>query len=226
MTTGRGAGGADYYVVPHSTIPLAQIRPMDIFMLLGLGALWEILSRLALRYAQAKPASLVQRERDLKLLTILTNQKRALGPQAFVETSRLERQLLVDTKELGAAQEQRKADLIRFKSNLRKISYGVSFLIFFVYYGIPILCMDGSKVAAQAGWIVTSAEEASTHSTAYLSALLFPIGYIGMGIKVSRFGLETPRSSVGSTHGILVRSSHDGTNHGWAGCTVRNWKIK
>jgi hypothetical protein len=40
MTAGRGAGGADYYVVPHSTIPSAQIRHMDAFILLGLGALW------------------------------------------------------------------------------------------------------------------------------------------------------------------------------------------
>jgi hypothetical protein len=39
---------------------------------------------------------------------------------------------------------------------------------------------------------ILSQDEAKERASSYLQALLFPISYIGVGMRVSRFGLSAP----------------------------------
>jgi len=55
-----------------------------------------------------KPNWLIEKEAALAVLQAETNAKRKLGPSAFVETSKLERQVLAQEKELEKIYEDRK----------------------------------------------------------------------------------------------------------------------
>jgi hypothetical protein len=94
--------------LPHPPIVLSSIRVNDIWFLLAAGAVWEIGCRLFLLSVKIKPAWLVQKELELQQLNTVTSAKRKLGPQAFVETSKLERQVLALEKELATIYEGRK----------------------------------------------------------------------------------------------------------------------
>lgn len=95
-------------LLPHPTLVLSEIRVNDIWFLLAAGAIWELGCRLCLLYVKMKPAWVRQMEADLEQLNARTAAKRRLGPQAFVETSKLERQVLVIEKELATIYERRK----------------------------------------------------------------------------------------------------------------------
>jgi hypothetical protein len=94
--------------LPHAPIVLSQIRVNDLWFLLATGAVWEIFARVFVLFTKIKPDWLVQKEQQLRALNIQTAAKRKLGPQAFVETSKLERQVLALEKELATVQEGRK----------------------------------------------------------------------------------------------------------------------
>lgn len=94
--------------LPHAPIVLSQIRVNDIWLLLAVGAVFEISCRLVMLAVKIKPAWLVQKEAELQRLNTVTAAKRKLGPQAFVETSKLERQVLALEKELAGIYDGRK----------------------------------------------------------------------------------------------------------------------
>jgi hypothetical protein len=94
--------------LPHAPIVLSLIRVNDIWFLLATGAVWEIFARVFVLMTKIKPDWLVQKEEELRTLNRQTAAKRKLGPQAFVETSKLERQVLALEKELATVQEGRK----------------------------------------------------------------------------------------------------------------------
>jgi hypothetical protein len=95
-------------IFPHPPVLISQIRVYDIWLLLAIGGLWELTCRILLFWIKRKPFGLLVREQDLYRLQQKTTEKRKLGPPAFVETSKLERQVLVIEKELGGIQERRK----------------------------------------------------------------------------------------------------------------------
>ena len=88
-------------VIPHQAIPLLEIRPFDIWFLLALGAIVEVLSRGLSYMTKSKSSTERTLEQQLVQLNFETAQKRRLGPSAFVETSKLERQVLSKEKELA-----------------------------------------------------------------------------------------------------------------------------
>ena len=104
-----------WFSLPHPQIILSQIRINDVWLLLFIGGVYELLCRLYLLFAiKLKPTALLQKEYNLQQMTAKTNQLRKLGPSSFVETSKIERQVLALEKELSGIYEQRK----RYKSPL------------------------------------------------------------------------------------------------------------
>ena len=87
-------------IIPHPTLFLSHIRVNDIWFLLAAGAVWELFCRLMVLRVRIKPDWLIEKEAALAVLRVETDTKRKLGPSAFVETSKLERQVLVQEKEL------------------------------------------------------------------------------------------------------------------------------
>jgi hypothetical protein len=102
-------GIMSFFHLPHPPIAVSNIRVNDIWFLLFVGAAYEFGCRLyVLLFIKLKPNTLLRKEHHLKQLTIRTNHLRKLGPSKFVETSKLERQVLALEKELSAIYEQRK----------------------------------------------------------------------------------------------------------------------
>jgi hypothetical protein len=98
-----------FFHIPHPAVVLSNIRVNDIWLLLSVGAVYELGCRLYVLFlVKMKPDALLKKEQYLKQLTMRTNNARKLGPPAFVETSKLERQVLSLEKELNTIYEQRK----------------------------------------------------------------------------------------------------------------------
>jgi hypothetical protein len=98
-----------FYHIPHPAVVLSNIRVNDIWLLLSVGAVYELGCRLYVLFlVKMKPDALLKKEQYLKQLTVRANNARKLGPSAFVETSKLERQVLSLEKELNTMYEQRK----------------------------------------------------------------------------------------------------------------------
>ena len=172
-------------ILPHPPMYLSEIRPIDILVLLAAGAAWETIARGVLLQYKAKPSSLRRKEQQWEALSHETNQKRKLGQVAFVECSKLERQLLALEKELDQTREMRKKKLQQFERSL--LRYGniiVSLCIFILYYGIPIVALEPL--------------EQEIASSPPLKSMLFPVSYVGIGMKVARWGLADPVNSIGA----------------------------
>ena len=179
--------------IPHQPIYLNEIRLNDIWLLLAVGALWEVACRLVLLYAKIKPASLLKKEDELDLLQQETNFKRKLGPSAFVETSKLERQVLALDKDLEQTYLKRRKTVEDLERIL--LRYGnmiLSFTVFILYYGVPMLTLEGLEEGI--GDYVGAGK--------YMRALLFPVSYIGFGVRISKWGL--PRETAAASVGALV----------------------
>ena len=203
-------------IILHPTLPLGSIRPMDIYLLLGLGAIFEFLGRIIILFATKKTSTILQKEKELRLLTKKVYQKRQLGPSAFVETSKLERQLLTLEKSLSDMKEKRKSNVVTIEKYIKHLSTIITFCIFLMYYSIPIIEFDGYEVASRNGAIVVNdVTEANVAAVSFAQSFLFPIGYVGIGVKISRWGLNNPKASIGAlmvfwSSQVLVRQLMDG----------------
>lgn len=58
--------------------------------------------------------------------------------------------------------------------------------------------MEFSGERALPSEVVSSREEIFDAAITAHDAYLFPISYLGFGVKISKFGLDNPRSSVGA----------------------------
>ena len=202
-------------IIPHPTLPLGSIRPMDIYLLLGLGAIFELLGRIIILFATKKTSTILQKEKELRVLTKKVYQKRQLGPSAFVETSKLERQLLTLEKSLSDMKEKRKSNVVTIEKYIKHLSTITTFCIFLMYYSIPIIEFDGYEIASRNGAIVNDVTEANVAAVSFAQSFLFPIGYVGIGVKISRWGLNNPKASIGAlmvfwSSQVLVRQLMDG----------------
>lgn len=181
--------------IPHPQVPLGHLRPNDILLLLALGAIWEVVIRVMLIKFKAKPQKLLKREIDVKLLQKKVTVFRNKGPSAFVETSKLERQLLAEEKALAETSEQRKAALATMEQRAKVATYVVSGLIFLLWYSVPILEFAGRRVEAKE---VLNAQEGQEMANTAFKAFLFPISFVGVGLKLSKWGLLNPQASSGA----------------------------
>jgi hypothetical protein len=173
------------------SIPLLEIRTLDIAVLLVVGFVWEAATRTVLATVRAQ--SKVEKLADAELLQLqyVTAQKRRLGPPAFVETSKLERQVLAKEKALEEMVTSRTARTARIQKFVKNSNLALYALVFVLYYNLSVLSIDGTRVAAKDEIVRTPLEETEL-ATSFLQGLLFPISFFGIGMRIARFGLPTP----------------------------------
>ncbi|CAJ1945542.1 unnamed protein product [Cylindrotheca closterium] len=182
--------------IPHPPIPLSAVRPNDIFLLLGLGALWELIVRFILFRYRAKPRKLIQKEVNLKALSSKVREYRSKGPSAFVECSKLERQLLAEEKVMADTTEKRKIALTKAEKGAKNANIAVSALIFLLWYSIPILEFEAHRIAKLDE--IFSEEEGQAMVESAHKAFLFPLSVVGIGLKIAKYGLANPQSTSGA----------------------------
>lgn len=183
--------------IPHPSVPLGHLRPYDIILLLSLGAAWELICRVVLMKVKRKPTAIKRRELALKELERDIVYHRSLGPQAFVKTSKLERQQLAEEKELGTLAEERKAKLSKIEKIVRKVDLAICAVIFILWYGISIMEFSAHRVDTPMSELL-SAEQGQELAISSFKAFLFPLSFVGLGIKISKWGLASPKSSTGA----------------------------
>lgn len=182
--------------VPHPAMPVGTLRPTDIALLLALGAIVELVTRLALLAFKRKPTSIRKREAALKVLGIRVKKSRALGPPAFVETSKLERQELKEQKALIELAEKRRAKVERYEKLVKRGTMALNIIVFAIYYGIPLMEFSGHRLHPED--IVLTQQESQEAAISAFEACLFPLSYVGMGVKISKWGMVNPRASTGA----------------------------
>jgi hypothetical protein len=182
--------------VPHPTMPVGTLRPYDISLLLALGAIVELTTRLFLLLFKRKPASVRKREAALKVLGTRVKKSRALGPPAFVETSKLERQELKEQKALSDWAVQRRLKVERYERLVKNVGMALNLIIFVLYYGIPMMEFSGHRMHSPD--VVLTQQESQEAAISAFEACLFPLSYVGMGVKISKWGMVNPRASTGA----------------------------
>jgi len=177
-------------------MPIGTVRPYDIFILMAIGVVVEVVSRLALVKCKAKPQSLRQKEQSVRELEAQVKRSRALGPQAFVETSKLERRFLAEKKALGEIVESRTKSRERNEQLVGRIGTIINLLIFVCWYSVPIMEFSGDRVLSPE--TLLSRSEATLAATEAFAAQLFPLSYLGIGIRISKLGLANSKTSTGA----------------------------
>jgi hypothetical protein len=194
-------------VIPHSAIPISAIRPNDILLLLFLGGITELLRRAILRSVKLPSSKSFQQRYKLTQLRLETNEMKKLGPSAFVETSKLERKVLSLEKTLKEEDEMRKKKVESVEKILKRVSFVINVAIFLVYYGIPLLTIDGLRIPLVNPNLVAGLKGGGgiqdgldvAHATAFMKGIMFPMSYVGMGMKLSKLGLgEIKHCSTGA----------------------------
>jgi hypothetical protein len=184
-------------VIPHSTIPISTIRPTDILLLLALGTITEILKRILLRSTKSRTASEKELLEQLRVLRYQTKKKRAQGACAFVETSKLERIVLAKERELEKLVVVRSAKITKVEKLLKYVMLGLNIFVFLIYYGIPLIAIDGFKATelGLTGHIVQSDDHA-LHAAALWKGIMFPLSAVGVALKLSKIGMVNKASCV------------------------------
>jgi hypothetical protein len=182
--------------VPHPPMPVGTLRPNDIILLLGLGACFEFVTRIVLFLFKRKPTSIRQREMALKILDKKVKKSRALGPPAFVETSKLERQQLAEQRALAETAEKRRKTFERVERLAKNISMALNVAVFVMWYGVPIMEFSGERIVSPD--VVMTQTESQEAAISAFEACLFPFSYVGVGLKISKWGMVNPRASTGA----------------------------
>jgi hypothetical protein len=183
--------------IPHPPLYLSQVRPVDMALLLTIGAVWEVACRVYLLSVKQKSSSLIAKEDRLEFLQHDADLKRKMGPSHFVETSKLERQVLQLEQELELLTVSNAKNVVKMEKYL--LRYGnmlLAFILFVLYYGIPVLTIQ----ALEDRFVTQDLETTPDPTGSFLKALLFPVSYVGIGTKISKWGIdpEVATSSIGA----------------------------
>mmetsp|Transcript_13687 Transcript_13687/g.28677 ORF Transcript_13687/g.28677 Transcript_13687/m.28677 type:complete len:243 (-) Transcript_13687:2954-3682(-) len=205
--------------LPHPSMPIGAVRPNDIIILLVIGAVFELVTRYSLVSYRRKPNIIRQRESALKELEQRVKKSRALGPHAFVETSKLERQLLAEKKKAQRSGRKTKESVGEGRKIDWKSRYGpefrrLSLLVWGTCYGIfgrqnPLArCPSFSKRKCRSG-----------HFRFQLVFVSFELPRNGdQGLQVGSCESKTQHRSFA---GCLGSANDDGKNVGWSGSVVQ-----
>ena len=178
--------------LPHpSIIPYTIVHSADIAILLAFGFVYEI----AIRLYKHNNESRTSRERKVNIhlatLRYEAAKKRALGPSAFVETSKLERAVLATEKEVEKLKKEREARSARTAKLIKKCNLVTNILVMLMYYGVAMVAIDGSRIIDENigsnDKIISDFERASS----FWKGLFFPLTYHGMGYKIAQYGIES-----------------------------------
>jgi hypothetical protein len=75
----------------------------------------------------------------------------------------------------------------------------LNMVLFFIYYGIPVMVLDGLALSLNHPTMVSARDDDAMESqcaAAFYKAILFPLSYIGIGMKIAKMGC--PTGSVGA----------------------------
>jgi hypothetical protein len=195
-------------IIPHPLLYFKEIRPLDIWVLLLAGFGYEVCMRLYLL--------LVVKMKSTQLtLQSSVNHYRQLGPPAFVQCSKLERQYNAMEKELQAIYERRKATAKLQEKYLKTYAHiFLGILIFFIYYGVPLIVVEPlenewtpEKIADYQQQQAFAAKATPLDGETMVppivgatpvpvgtlfKALLFPVSYIGVSARITKLsGIAT-----------------------------------
>lgn len=182
--------------IPHPPIPLGTIRPYDIIVLLTVGAMYQVVARTILMTLRRKPTSVRKQEVALKKLEQQVVVSRSRGPSHFVETSKLERQQLAESKVLSSMSELRQQNIDRYHKVTKYTGWALSLLVFVLWYQVPIIEFSSDHVF-HPNRVLSQTERHDLAVSSY-DSFLFPLSYVGVGVRVSKWGLANPRTSIGA----------------------------
>mmetsp|Transcript_3589 Transcript_3589/g.4743 ORF Transcript_3589/g.4743 Transcript_3589/m.4743 type:complete len:220 (+) Transcript_3589:146-805(+) len=194
-------------VVPHTLIPISSIRSNDILLLLILGTVTELIARVILHKVKAVPRSLKVILQELKSMREEANGLRKIGTSTFVETSKLERKILTLEKKVKDMEADRADKVKTVKYYLKRFTIVTTALIFLTYYGTPLLTVDGLRVPFVNPDLVSKIDVSTiqddavdvAHASALMKGVMFPLSYVGMGMKASKVGLgDIKHCSIGA----------------------------
>jgi hypothetical protein len=163
---------------------------------------------------KAKSSTEKRTAMDLFQLQFETAQKRRLGPSAFVETSKLERQVLAKEKALEEMIAVRKSRTERISKVMKNATMSFYGLVFVLYYSYSILSVDGTRLPGKDDGIVRTREEDAELATAFVQGLLFPLSYVGIGMRIARWGLPAP--GFGALLVLWSAASYSGETYRWS----------
>ena len=123
-------------------LPLSVLRASDLVVLLAIGAIYEFATRFIIHQIRLRSPREQNMRAELHDLRYETAKKRSLGPSAFVETAKLERQVLAKEKELASMETGRSDKIAKMEAIIKKASTAIQVIIFLVYWGVPILSID------------------------------------------------------------------------------------
>jgi hypothetical protein len=196
-------------MLPHPPIFLSDIRPTDIWLLLAVGAAWELLQRLVRLLLGDKRVSQFLRRRaaQVSVLQAEVEALRRRGPAAFVDCSKLERRLLREERDLARLREQRQQRAAKLDKVLGRYgNYLLYAIVFVAYYGVPLLTLEGLDsallVADGDSSVLYSRGDSYVTGGSYWKALLFPISFVGLGMKMSKWGM--PQEAAPASLGALA----------------------
>lgn len=183
-------------VIPHPQIPIGALRPTDILLLSLMGASFEALKGTLAHLAKRRSDVEIKMKSELNVLRYETNQKRRLGPLAFVETSKLERAVLAKEKQMAELEAKRTEATERVSRLNWNASIVLNLVVFALYYGMPMLSIDGGGVPV--GEVGESVSTEAERASAFMRGMLFPLSYIGPGMRLAGIGLAERPSCVGA----------------------------
>lgn len=180
----------------------AEINTHDIFLLLFISCSIESILQIT-KFQKIKPYNGKTKSLNAKLLQLKYQcaHSKNRGPQAFVETSKLERAILPINKELADLQVAKDEQLARLSHISQRVNYILYLAILVLYYGVPVLLLDD----------VDTEGDADSHIKWYC----FPM-MMSLTGRLARFG--QPNGGVGA---LFVFLGGQALVEEFAGCIVR-----
>lgn len=184
-------------------IPILQIYPLDILVLLTVSSLFVTLCQIYLYVIQRTSSTEQALYKNIYMHRHLVAQGRTKGPSAFVETSKLERALLQLEKQMNDTKTTRSNQIDAFLKLKKRIGYALYILVFALYYGIPMIQMDGFRVSNMDEDSSSRNVEDTEDVVAaqFMKELLFPMYASRFFIRLANWGLPStcnPFSSLGA----------------------------
>ena len=187
-------------LLQYPQIPYLVVHSADIVLLLSIGAIYELLIRLYKHSSERRTPH--ERKINVHLATLKYEaaRKRALGPSAFVETSKLERAVLATEKELNKTIEDRQAKSAVAAKRIKTFNLIINALVLLTYWGVAMVAIDGSKIQDASSEDELNEMTDDERAAAFWKGFLFPLSYHGLGYKVAQMGIDSEKraSCVGA----------------------------
>jgi len=180
--------------LPYPEVPYTIVHTGDLLLLLGFGCAYELFVRLYQRGRGRPTAREVRTTVRLAALHREAARKRALGPSAFVETSKLERLALGVGKEAEALEREREVRTARAAGRVTRWNRACNVLIVGAYWGVAMVAIDGAGlVDAAPSEPFDAMDVVAPHDRAaqFWKGLFFPLSYNAFSYKIAQFGIDS-----------------------------------